>query len=165
MPENPLENLRDIHMPLKTWGWPAPGWMMLMVISFILVMWASLSLWRRFKHQRARRKALQLLRHYEKQTENFPAAHISELLRQVSLAYFPRQSVAGLCGEAWIDFLTLHSKNPANRQWFQKCLLELPYDQSRFVQPEQDRFKGESLTDRKLFFAAAASFIKQAGKQ
>jgi hypothetical protein len=54
------------------------------------------------------------------------SANISELLRRVALAYFPREQIAGLQGEQWVAFLNKTSKG-IDFNVVQACLVALPY--------------------------------------
>ena len=48
--ENPLQNLKDIHLPGAVSAWPpAPGWWILTFLLLALVTWIIWKLWQ--KHQ------------------------------------------------------------------------------------------------------------------
>lgn len=113
---DPLAQLRDIHLPEPIGWWPlAPGWWLLIIVSISLLSILLWRLWRKMVAARAKKEALQLLKMYEAQSLNEKntaplCAKISELLRRVALAYFPRKEVAALHGTAWIEFLNQHGK-------------------------------------------------------
>lgn len=129
---DPLAQLRDIHLPDPVGWWPmAPGWWMLIAISIAVLTVLLWWLWRRIVAARAKKEALRLLKLYEQQSlEEMNSARIcarvSELLRRVALAYFPREHVAALHGQEWIDFLNKHSRN-INFTAVQNLLLERAY--------------------------------------
>ncbi|MFK5956985.1 MAG: DUF4381 domain-containing protein [Planctomycetota bacterium] len=111
-PTDPLAALRDIHLPAPVGWWPlAPAWWVLGAILFL----AIALLTRRIL---AKRKAL-----YHFAIEAFMAAEnqytengnliqmavaLSEILRRVALARYPREEVASLSGEDWATFLVSH---------------------------------------------------------
>lgn len=125
--------LRDLHLPDMIGWWPlAPGWW----IVFGLVLIAMLVLLRRFLHTRARgaprrhalRRLNQLLTEYEEQRNVVSfAARLSELLRRTMLAYAPREEVAGLTGEAWLEWLDRDLAHPQFVAGPGRKLIELPY--------------------------------------
>lgn len=127
-----LEQLRDIHLPNPVGWWPlAGGWYFLVLALLLLVIGLTYYGCSRYRHGRAKRQALRHLAEYERQylqdgDAGRISAQLSELLKRVALVYFPRMNVAGLKGEAWIDFLNATSKNSDFRA-HRECLLELPY--------------------------------------
>lgn len=152
----PLQNLRDIHLPDPVGIWPlAPGWYLLAVILLLLVMVASYVVYRRYRRGLAKRQALLLLHDYERQyaagtDAAVISAQISELLRRVALVYYPRARVAGLNGLSWIGFLNETSDN-INFNEISGLILDLPY---------QSKPSG---TDLKPLFSSAKAWIKQRG--
>lgn len=52
---------------------------------------------------------------------------LSELLRRTMLAYAPRQEVAGLTGDAWLEWLDQDLDRPRFQGAAGRKLLELPY--------------------------------------
>jgi Tfp pilus assembly protein PilO len=114
---DPLAQLKDIHLPDPISWWPlAPGWYVVIALVFLLALYLGYQVYKRHRDALAKKKALALLetyqQHYEKE-HNVPAtsAHISELLRRVALVYFPREEVASLHGEAWLQFLNQTGKD------------------------------------------------------
>ena len=103
--------LRDLHLPEMIGWWPlAPGWWFLIVLAFAglaYLLYRSYAGWRR---NAARRVALKELARIQKQyksgvDEISLAIELSELLRRTMLAYAPRNEVAGLSGERWLQWL------------------------------------------------------------
>ncbi len=100
-------DLRDIHAPEDPAFWPpAAGWWLvsgLILVLLILVLVKGLRTWRRQCRRRRLLKELQALSSLGSGPEL--AARISELLKRVALSGFEQREVAGLSGEAWLDFL------------------------------------------------------------
>ena len=127
-----LAQLKDIHLPEPISWWPlAPGWYLLIVVGLSGLGLVLFLLYRWHARGRAKRQALKLLQIYQdqyKRHENSQetSAKINELLRRVALVYFPRVNVAGLHGEAWLDFLNGSAKD-INFKAVREALLEFPY--------------------------------------
>ena len=129
---DPLAQLRDIHLPQPIGWWPVSwGWIVLVVLLLIILGVGVSYLRRRIRLARPRREGLRLLMSYEKEYQQgmsspLVCARISELLRRVALSYFPREDIAGLQGEMWIDFLNKTGKGVIFDE-VKVCLLTLPY--------------------------------------
>lgn len=129
---NELSQLRDIHLPTPVGWWPlAPGWYVLGLTVLLVFILSVYFLGRRYLNGRPRREALRLLDSYQKTSEKqvssaLMAGRLSELLKRVALAYFPRETVASLQGEAWISFLNETGKG-LDFTAVKKELIELPY--------------------------------------
>ena len=125
--------LRGLHLPEPVGWWPlAPGWWVLLamlVVASVLLMRAWL---RRRARSAARRRALRQL---EESRAAYAyhgnpvvlGAEVSELLRRTMLAYAPRSEVAGLTGDAWLEWLDRDLDIPRFRDGAGRSLLELPY--------------------------------------
>lgn len=157
MPEpQELAKLHDIYLPEPIGWWPlAEGWFLLLLLVLILIGFSSYFAFRFYKNGLAKREALLLLKRYEQDYQSGADSQtismkISELLRRVALVYFPRKEVAGLKGEAWLDFLTKTSKKIDFRS-IREMLLDLPY------QPPKNK-------DLKPLFCKARLWIKQRGR-
>jgi len=131
-----LSALHDIHMPASDGWWPlAPGWYLLAACAAIACMLIGFLGYRYYCNGRAKREALRTLAMYEKQYQlddnsQLCTARISELLKRVALAYYPRTQVAGLQGDAWIGFLNTTVKG-VNFNSVRMPLLEQPWRPSR----------------------------------
>ena len=107
---NPLQELRDVHLPDPiSWWPPAFGWWMV-IVGLIIV--GGLVVWARAyrKRTRPRRMALAQLQHVKQQysvnaDDQWAITQVSHLLRRYALALFSRSRVAGLSGQAWLQFL------------------------------------------------------------
>lgn len=107
--QDPLAQLRDIHLPttIDTWP-PAPGWWVLGALVLLAICAALYWLFRRWRQNRYRREALAELQALQDQYGDNPGEyveHYSALLKRVALTRYPREVVAGLTGERWARFL------------------------------------------------------------
>ncbi len=140
-----LSSLHDIHLPEAIGWWPlAPGWYLLTASLVIVCLLIGFLCRRYYLNGRAKREALRALAMYQEQYQHdansqLCSAKISELLKRVALAYYPRTQVAGLQGEAWIAFLNSTAKD-VNFHSVRMELLELPWRPSQ-NQPLQPLFK------------------------
>jgi hypothetical protein len=106
-----LQNLHDIVVPEAVPWWPpAPGWYVAGAVLVILLLWLGFRWVRRYRANRYRRAALAELSRIEREAQSSQdpwgaLAKVSELLKRVALAAFPRQSVAELSGDVWWSFL------------------------------------------------------------
>lgn len=125
--------LRDLHLPDPVGWWPlAPGWWFILLLvagGLVYLAWLALEKWR---HNAPRRFALRQLARYEVEylQHRNPVTlgrQLSELLRRSMLAYAPRANVAGLTGEAWLQWLDSGMAVPYFHTEGGKSLLELPY--------------------------------------
>lgn len=173
-----LAKLHDIHLPAPISWWPlAPGWYLLLGLALLLLGLVMYLMRRAQRHKRAKLQALQLLRQFEQEYQNEAnsqqiAMKVSELLRRVALAYYPRTEVAGLQGDAWLAFLTKTSKG-IDFNALDSYLLVLPYQPARsegssVLEPSrtQDDGPGAGLlqtADLEPLFLSARQWIKQRG--
>lgn len=105
MPENPLDALRDIHLPDAASWWPL-AWGYWLVLALCIV--AALLWFRRYRALRVRRSSQ---REFNKVVADFHqhedglrlARDLSVLMRRVMLSLQPRESVAGLTGDQWVE--------------------------------------------------------------
>jgi hypothetical protein len=102
-----LNNLRDISIPDPPLFWPpAPGvWVALgMVLATLLfIAWRLHAVRKRNAYRKA---GLLLLRRAE------TARDVAVVLKRVAFAVFPREQVASLYGQDWVEFL--HESCPEN---------------------------------------------------
>lgn len=150
---DPLAQLKDIHLPDPIGWWPlAPVWYLLMILIVLLIFACTFKLYQRHLNARAKYRALDLLNKYQEYYEKdnnaaLASARISELLRRVALVYYPREEVASLHGDAWVEFLNRTAKgidfNPVK-----SMLLESP-------------FKSAETVSLKPLFRSAEQWIKQ----
>lgn len=128
-----LNQLRDLHMPDPVSIWPlAPGWYMVIILGIVLLIALFYGPQRFYKRRRAKWQALktlaQLQQDYQQQQDALVTVQaLSILLRRVTLAYFPRHQVAGLEGQAWLDFLNQTQKTPLFAGSVAELLTQAPY--------------------------------------
>jgi hypothetical protein len=148
-----LSRLHDIHLPAAISWWPlAPGYYILAILLLCALVAVAYYGARKKRHASARRMALSLLKQYQLDYQKNhdagkTAACLSELLKRVALAYFPRTEVAALQGQAWITFLNETSKK-LDFNSVQEALLDAPY---------QAHFTG----DLQALFELARAWISQ----
>jgi len=121
--------LRDIHLPDPiSFFWPlAPGWWLLLAFLLVLIL-VSIWILRLRKRNAPKRVALRNLKKLEKlDNPKKQLQEISTLLRRFYITKYPRNEVASLTGEAWLEFLD----NQLGKQLFTagegRCLIEAPY--------------------------------------
>lgn len=133
-PTQPLP-LRDIHLPeAVSWWPPAWGWWLL-VLAVVLA--AGLAWWL-LRRWPARRRTASLRRQALRELDAVEAdyrasgdpraavAALSMLLRRLALSVAPREQVAGLAGEPWLDWLRSRCDDPTFRE-LAAVLAESPY--------------------------------------
>jgi hypothetical protein len=111
----PLDNLHDFYQPPPpAWTPQTIGWYVLFGMGGLLILWIAIHFIRRWFADRYRREALREL-------ALLPPEQFSALLKRTALAAWPREKVASLSGEAWLQFLDqsirsdLFHRAPANR--------------------------------------------------
>lgn len=153
--EQALAQLKDIHLPGAIGWWPlAPGWYLLSTLLTLLLCLALYLAYKRYKNGLAKKQALQLLARYQQQynkegNAQLTSALISELLKRVALVYYPREQVASMYGEQWLEFLN-HSSNNIDFNQVRAMLLDSP-------------FKRGERTDLAPLIGCAQLWIKQRG--
>lgn len=169
-PQDPLAQLKDIHLPEPVGWWPlAWGWWLL--IALLLMVIGAL-LWRahvRRRRQRYRREALALLEHaYRDYQRNSPdpstrrqyLQQVSQLLRRTALSALPdarEADLAALSGQQWLRFLDLSaSLTPAFTEGPGHILADGPYQPDPEVDVEalhrlaQQWIRAHRLSERRL---------------
>lgn len=142
---NPLEQLKDIHLPPEVSNWPpAYGWWIL-ALSILLVI-VAIIIWQ-FKRYQARvikRQALRELEQINSDTTDWPL-QLNSLLKKVSLSYFPNSRIANLYDESWSEFLAEQlplSKREAFLENFQLLQSSL-YQKSPSTRPDFTQSKNQ----------------------
>lgn len=128
-----LSQLRDIHLPEPISWWPlAIGWYFLGAFFVGIVGIILFVLLRRYRKQGARRfliKRLEALREqYQRESDaRIIAAELSILLRRASLILAPRNEVASLKGEQWLEFLDRTGDTQEFSKGIGRVLISAPY--------------------------------------
>lgn len=132
MEENALP-LRDLHLPEAVGWWPlAPGWWVVIALAVVLLAYLFRLYLRKHARGAARRYALRqlntLMADFEEHRDAVEfSSRLSGLLRRTMLAYAPRSDVAGLTGDAWLEWLDRDLDQPRFQSDTGRKLLELPY--------------------------------------
>lgn len=135
----PLDALRDIHIPpVPAWWPPAPGWWMLLLILLPVSVILGRRLYQRHRRWRQRRRVLLALAALKAAFEDDGnparfAGELSVLLRQVAMARFPRERVAGLHGLPWLRFLDDSGGQGGFADGPGRVLLSAPYQAEAVV--------------------------------
>lgn len=127
--QDPLAQLRDIHMPEAIGWWPlAPGWWLLAVLILLLI--AGVIIWRIQRHRRLayKREALAQwqdihARYLNDKDANALLAELSVLLKRTCITRYGREQTAGLAGEQWLNFLDQTGKSTEFTQGAGKVLV------------------------------------------
>lgn len=131
MPEqDPLAQLRDIHLPDAVSAWPpAPGWWLLTALLLALLIaglyWLR-SIIRRNRYRRMALKQLNALATTSTGTAE-QLQQINQLLKQTALAARPATDIAALNGEQWLAFLDKTGNTSAFSQGAGNALKDGPY--------------------------------------
>lgn len=101
-----IRGIQEVMPPEPVSWWPATsGWL---VVAAILLAWLARLGWRRWRlwqRDRYRREALaQLAMLAQEPTERLQSTAI--ILKITALAAYPRQEVASLSGDQWLDWLS-----------------------------------------------------------
>ena len=112
MENDPLQQLRDVHLPPDpSWWPPAPGWWLVVVLLLLGLTWIFMQLIRRYRKRAPSRAAeVQLADLYAR----YQAGQISaseylhqgnELLKRLLVRAYQQQRYARLSGDAWLAAL------------------------------------------------------------
>ena len=133
MPEqDPLAQLRDIHMPEAVSIWPpAPGWWLLAIVIIVGITYLTYRIIRHKRDNRYRKLALAQLAKIDLTTRDSAQflQQLNRLLKQTALAAAPTTNVAGLSGQHWLHFLDQTANTSAFSEGIGKVLMHGPYQQ------------------------------------
>ncbi|MEM0953009.1 MAG: DUF4381 domain-containing protein [Pseudomonadota bacterium] len=143
-PQDPLAQLRDIHLPESVSAWPpGPGWWVLALLLLLLIAAITLWLWRRHRSNAWRREALAALdaAFQEWQSEGDSAQFLQAsqvVLKRAALRQFPNYDVARLSGTDWDAFLDRQWRKPPETGFASLGLAECSYQsQPELAEPAQ----------------------------
>jgi hypothetical protein len=117
-PQDPLASLNPLREPAAIDWWPlAPGWWALLAIILLVLAALAWFLWRRYRANAYRRRALVQLQgiytDFEQHRDQHRCLHqINALLKSVALHAYPRRQVAGATGSQWLIFLNESCRGP-----------------------------------------------------
>ena len=126
--ENPLVNLKDIHLPPPVSFWPpAPGWWILAVLLISSFFIGGVWFYRQHKKRKPKTEALRLLKdlqilYLNSQDEVASLRGLSNLLRRTALTFHEKDVVASLQGSSWLEFLDKTGKTKEFSQGAGKVL-------------------------------------------
>lgn len=132
---NPLEQLKDIHLPDAIGFWPpALGWWLL-TASLIAILIAAIVLYKHRRKNAYRRAAVQqvnkLFSDYQQQQQSHQlTGELNRLLKAVALQSYATEQVSRLTQKKWLDFLDNSANMQAFGQGAGQILASAPYDQS-----------------------------------
>ena len=117
---NPLDQLKDIHLPAEVANWPpAYGWWILTVLLALTLIFSIKALMRFRRNRLAKRQALKLLAQLSPADSQWPAA-LNQLFKRLVISYFPQQDVAGLYLDKWCEFLSAQLPLKAQAEFSQQ---------------------------------------------
>lgn len=126
--QDPLAQLRDIHFPHAIGAWPpAPGWWIAAVLLIALVAGLIFLLVKWIRRNRYRKLALQQLAKLNQKNPGQYLQQLNQLLKQTALAAQPRQEIAGLSGQHWLQFLDSSGNTQHFCEGAGKILADGPY--------------------------------------
>ena len=111
MQADPLEQLRDIHLPEPpNWWPPAPGWWLLVALTLALLAYLAWRRWRRWQAGAPIRHAAALLDSlwddYQQDADSVRYAHgCNEVLKRLLVGAGLQPDVASASGMAWLQWL------------------------------------------------------------
>lgn len=106
-PANPLDQLRDIHLPEAISWWPlAPGWWILIIGGCLLSAWLIRFFYRRYSARLYRRQALEKLHQLTLAgSSQQQLRELFELLKQTANSAYPKHQPGSQSIEQFIGFL------------------------------------------------------------
>lgn len=124
--------LKDIHLPAEVSWWPlAPGWWILIGLFLLsLLAWYFRKTIRRWLAPGIPKIALNQLDTISgnnQLTNQQKIQQISQLLRKVALSTHPREQVAGLAGQQWLEFLDSDDQQHPFSTGAGRILIDAPY--------------------------------------
>ena len=128
---NPLDQLKDIHLPSEISWWPlAIGWWIVAFIAFVLTI-LLLVLFKRYKQKKQRLNlAMDPFEQLSNDQSLSPQDWLNELsilLRRIAINVNGRNDVAGLVGNDWLSYLDRSGNTQAFTQGAGKVLAVQPY--------------------------------------
>lgn len=124
--------LRDIHLPEPIGWWPpAIGWWIVAVLILLIIV-ASIWLFKRVTRKTAIKSAKKLLLKIQQDSyldDHTKLIQMSILIRRTAISIFPRAEVASLTGNAWLEFLDNSIQDTQFRLGVGQVLSDGPYQQ------------------------------------
>ena len=155
-PDPALKSLADIALPPpvsympQTWGWAALAILALLAVVVLLAMW--------LKHRRANRYRREALAELDALIDQGAVStdaidfqqKLAEIVKRTALAAWKRETVAGLAGAAWAQFIAANGPGKGRTE----ALTKLVDDREYSVRPM-------SADERAALAAAAHEWIEK----
>lgn len=130
--QDPLAELRDIHLPPEPGWWPpALGWWLLSLLVLVVLTAVMRYVRKRRAQSFPRRWALRKLAQLRSREDEVGSSEIitelSTLVRRAALSRYPRDEVAGLVGADWLRFLDHSGDTDQFTNGPGRCLASAPY--------------------------------------
>ena len=132
---NPLDQLKDIHLPDPIGFWPpAPGWWLVGLLLIALLV-TGLFLYRRYQKHAYRRMAVQQLnslfeQYQQPQQHHDITAQLNCLLKTVAQQTYTTEQISRLTGTQWLNFLDSSANTQTFSQGPGQILASAPYDKN-----------------------------------
>jgi hypothetical protein len=113
---DPLQQLRDVHLPEAVSAWPpAYGWWLLATAIVILLSIIVRYVWAAYQRRAFLRESIIILQAMPLKKGLTPSQklhHCNDVLKRCAIELYPLDNVATLSGEQWLHFLNTHSRKP-----------------------------------------------------
>jgi len=132
---NPLDQLKDTHLPEAVGFWPpALGWWLL-AAAFVALLLLGIRLYKRYQKSAYRRSAVQqvnaLFKDYRQpQQSQQIAAQLNQLLKAVAQQSYSTKQVSRLTDSQWLNFLDSSANMQSFVQGAGQTLASAPYDKN-----------------------------------
>jgi predicted negative regulator of RcsB-dependent stress response len=150
--QDPLAQLRDIHLPANINVWPpAIGWWIVTLLAIALLGYMTYKIYQHVAHNRYRKQGLvQLIKLDQVNTDASDyLQQLNRLLKQTALSAGFKQDIASLSGDDWLALLDRSAATNDFSQGVGSVLSQGPYA------PEADDY------DRKQLHSLARAWIKK----
>jgi len=127
---NPLDQLKDIHLPEAIGFWPpALGWWLLaaLLIIFLIIIFVLYQHRQKSAYRRLAIQHINLLFN-NKQTHHQTAVQLNQLLKTVAQHTYSTTQVSRLSASQWLTFLDSSANMQAFKQGPGQILATAPYD-------------------------------------
>lgn len=133
MPTQTTLPLKDIHLPVAIDWWPpAIGWWLLaglILLLLVFLIWLYRKLTRKTAVKTAKKQLLTIQQDTQLDGVQQLTA-LSSLLRRVAISLYPRDEIASLTGEAWLQFLDKSMQGAAFTSGIGQALKDAHYQKT-----------------------------------
>lgn len=135
-----LHGIEEVHLPeAVSWMPQTIGWKVLALLLLLLcclVAYRQINAW---WQNRYRREALKQLAELEAAGDTYTLMScLPRLLKATALQCFPRQDIASLSGDDWLQFLSEHYPGPSFNDPLGKQLISIAYQNPQHWTAKQD---------------------------